>query len=216
MTDWQACQAPGSDRNRSGMLRFAAQAPVGAPALIALIQAQRFDSVTMNSEKTMAGRTSLTLTGGSMSVNEETGFVRRSATGVVKLDPDGKRGKLTLADDPEKGWYLDSIQLGPPIGPDRYQTLRADVLRVADPQKADDHIGRIEDGQIPRPFWNWFETPLDTLHEKELHSRLGKHHELAMVFTWIAGFLNILAIWDAIEGPAYGYGDEEVAQGAPA
>jgi hypothetical protein len=33
--------------------------------------------------------------------------------------------------------------------------------------------------------------------------------ELALVFTWIAGLLNILAVWDALEGPAYGYGDEE-------
>ena len=31
---------------------------------------------------------------------------------------------------------------------------------------------------------------------------------MAMVFTWIAGLLNILAIWDAVEGPAFGYGDE--------
>ncbi|MFT5091852.1 MAG: hypothetical protein ACI93T_000671, partial [Porticoccaceae bacterium] len=32
---------------------------------------------------------------------------------------------------------------------------------------------------------------------------------LALVYTWIAGLLNILAVWDALQGPAYGYGDEE-------
>ena len=29
------------------------------------------------------------------------------------------------------------------------------------------------------------------------------------MFTWIAGLLNLMAIWDAYDGPAYGYGDEE-------
>ena len=38
---------------------------------------------------------------------------------------------------------------------------------------------------------------------------MGKFFELAKIFTWIAGLLNILAVWDAFEGPAYGYGDEE-------
>jgi hypothetical protein len=30
-----------------------------------------------------------------------------------------------------------------------------------------------------------------------------------MTFTMIAGLLNILVILDAVEGPAYGYGDVE-------
>lgn len=36
----------------------------------------------------------------------------------------------------------------------------------------------------------------------------GKRYEIALLFTWVAGLLNLLAIWDAYEGPAYGYGDE--------
>jgi hypothetical protein len=43
----------------------------------------------------------------------------------------------------------------------------------------------------------------------ELHRKLGKFHELALTFTMIAGLLNILVILDVLEGPAYGYGDEE-------
>ena len=58
------------------------------------------------------------------------------------------------------------------------------------------------------PVWNWFAVPLDVEQERELHKNLGKFYELAMVFTWVAGLLNLLAIWDALEGPAYGYGDE--------
>jgi hypothetical protein len=32
---------------------------------------------------------------------------------------------------------------------------------------------------------------------------------MALVFTWVAGLLNLLAIWDAADGPAYAYGDEK-------
>ena len=41
-----------------------------------------------------------------------------------------------------------------------------------------------------------------------LHYELGKTYDLAMVYTWIAALLNVLVLWDAFEGPAYGYGDE--------
>jgi TM2 domain-containing membrane protein YozV len=66
-------------------------------------------------------------------------------------------------------------------------------------------------GRIPRSFVNSFQAPLEETSLQQLHGRLGKRMEIALVFTWIAGFLNILAIWDAFEGPAYGYGDEEPA-----
>lgn len=67
------------------------------------------------------------------------------------------------------------------------------------------------EGTIPRAFWDWFQVPLEEDALQHLHGRLGKLFELATVFTWIAGLLNLLAIWDAIEGPAYGYGDEQEA-----
>ncbi|MCH8829779.1 MAG: hypothetical protein IID45_09400 [Planctomycetes bacterium] len=64
-------------------------------------------------------------------------------------------------------------------------------------------------GTIPRSFTNWFEAPLDDNVLQNLNDDLGKHLEMALVFTWIAGLLNILAIWDAVQGPAYGFGDEK-------
>ncbi|HID21513.1 MAG TPA: hypothetical protein EYP14_03830 [Planctomycetaceae bacterium] len=69
-------------------------------------------------------------------------------------------------------------------------------------------VGYLE-GTIARPFWNWFEVPLEEPAKQDLHRRLGKFVELAQILTWIAGLLNLLAIWDALEGPAYGYGDEK-------
>jgi hypothetical protein len=68
--------------------------------------------------------------------------------------------------------------------------------------------GRIT-GVIPRNFVNYFAAPLTRRDKEDLNGRLGKYFELAKVFTWIAGLLNVLAVWDALGGPAYGYGDEE-------
>jgi hypothetical protein len=42
-----------------------------------------------------------------------------------------------------------------------------------------------------------------------LHPRLGKLVEIGTIYTTIAGLLNILAIYDAYEGPAYQDEDEE-------
>jgi hypothetical protein len=36
-----------------------------------------------------------------------------------------------------------------------------------------------------------------------LHPRLGKLVEIGTIYTTVAGLLNILAIYDAFEGPAY-------------
>lgn len=42
-----------------------------------------------------------------------------------------------------------------------------------------------------------------------LHPKLGKLVEVGWVYTVVAGLLNILAIYDAYEGPAYGEEDVE-------
>ncbi len=41
------------------------------------------------------------------------------------------------------------------------------------------------------------------------HKELGGRFELGVVYTMIAGLLNILAIYDAYEGPAYETEEEE-------
>ncbi len=70
-----------------------------------------------------------------------------------------------------------------------------------------ENTGRIE-GTIPRPLKDHFLAPLSDDAMKHLQGRLGKFYDLALVYTWIAGLLNVLAVWDALQGPAYGYGDE--------
>src|SRR5207248_8539988 len=44
-----------------------------------------------------------------------------------------------------------------------------------------------------------------------LQTRLGKLVEIGTIYTTVAGLLNILAIYDAYEGPAYAEADEEDA-----
>jgi hypothetical protein len=63
-------------------------------------------------------------------------------------------------------------------------------------------------GSIPRSLLESYGVAPDQNQLQEVTGRLGKIHELALVFTWIAGLLNVLAIWDCVQGPAYGFGDE--------
>jgi hypothetical protein len=44
-----------------------------------------------------------------------------------------------------------------------------------------------------------------------LHPRLGKLVEIGSMYTAVAGLLNVLAIYDAYEGPAYAHEDEPAA-----
>ena len=47
-----------------------------------------------------------------------------------------------------------------------------------------------------------------------LHARLGKLVEVGTVYTMVAGLLNVLAIYDAYDGPAYA--DDESSEPGPA
>jgi hypothetical protein len=47
-----------------------------------------------------------------------------------------------------------------------------------------------------------------------LHPRLGKLVEVGTIYTTVAGLLNVLAIYDAFEGPAYDALEDESAQPA--
>ena len=64
-------------------------------------------------------------------------------------------------------------------------------------------------GTVPRPLTDWYLAPRDRRAANRLHADRGTQMDLAVVFTMIAGLLNILAFWDAVEGPAYGRTDAE-------
>jgi hypothetical protein len=84
--------------------------------------------------------------------------------------------------------------------------------------------GRLE-GHVPRSFWNSYGAPLRDVRVNDFagdqtdldraHFELGSRFELGVVFTMIAGLLNILAIYDALEGPAYDDEEGEGESGGP-
>lgn len=107
---------------------------------------------------------------------------------------------------------LDNVTIAPLGGGAAEPQYAADRRRFSCHIEGDDeHYGSTNEieGTIPRSFANHFQVPLSDEALQHLNGTLGKRYELALVYTWIAGLLNLLAVWDAAAGPAYGYGDEE-------
>jgi hypothetical protein len=135
---------------------------------------------------------------GTVQLMPEPGEYGSETKGTFTGTLDGQPVELTLAG----GFYLD-----PPIGAGFHRILKCGV---ASDQKKSPGSGQKIDGWIPRSIMDGYGVPPDPDQLQELTGRLGKLHELALVFTWIAGLLNVLAIWDCVQGPAYGFGDEPI------
>ncbi len=144
---------------------------------------------------------------------------RRSVTGQFN-------GTVQLADESESGLpdgapvevsinYLESLE--PEIFPSPHREVRCQVKGQIKGPKGGDFSGDLR-GKVlnTRSLMNRYGAPLDAEGLELAHGDLGKYFEIALVYTWIAGLLNLLAVWDAFEGPAYGYGDEEPAHDNPA
>jgi TM2 domain. len=224
MAEWQAVQPPMKGAFRQGkvgsVLKFVAQAGVGTPALFGLIQRERFESPRNVPVTTLTKPMSVPFQGIAAIMTDE-GNKTGSVNGTMTLKPsDGQFGRATINGEfkgemdgkPVEFQLSDFVQIAPPIGAEKARPVSAGIQQVRNGRL--EEIGHLR-GAIPRSFWNWFEVPMDAMQEEDLHRRLGKYHELAMVFTWIAGLLNVLAIWDAVEGPAYGYGDEKQPEPEP-
>jgi hypothetical protein len=209
MSHWRAVQAPKMSevRTKIGLsLKFGAQLGVGLPGLYAMYQNVRVakpgNQVTRLKSPLDASYT------GSVRVYDAVGHSAvAKAEGQVHLDPPDTgtfKGTYQIKDEEprEVEWELSNVALGRKIAPGLERDLLATVRDGSD---------RVADlnGSIPRSFFDGFGAPGTDADEEDAHRRLGKFHELAAVLTWIAGLLNVLAIWDAFEGPAYGYGDEK-------
>ncbi|MBX3439787.1 MAG: hypothetical protein KF861_20015, partial [Planctomycetaceae bacterium] len=161
---------------------------------------------------------------GKIQVQDGDASMNGDVTGEIQLAPTVGRfndpvivGKLVgqLADGREVNVSLgEGVRLGPTLQNNPRRLVEADVVREGGDLPL--RIGHLS-GSIRRSFWNWFAVPLSHAEDQALHGQLGKYHELALVFTMIAGLLNILAVWDAVDGPAYGYGlDMEELDSDPA
>jgi len=215
MADWKAVyiHRPGNavPRGKSHTLQFLAQAGVGLPAVCALVQNKRYYSPENVESHTLSGPLEAAFRGewqpsdGSDDVDVE---------GTIELEPAEGRfgnsvsGRFVGMDDQGHNVEFElgeRLTLEEPVNASRSRDLDVAVVAVqADSTRV---VGELK-GEIPRPFQDWIVVPVSNAQESKLHRNLGKFHELAMVFTWVAGLLNILAVWDALEGPAYGYGDE--------
>ncbi|MCA9079331.1 MAG: hypothetical protein KDA58_02180 [Planctomycetaceae bacterium] len=218
MAEWKAVQPPGSwagapiDRGRT--LKFAAQASLGIPALTSLVQARRYYGSNQEQVRTLDGSLTTAFQGG-LEVTRESGLQAGPVVGTLSIEPSanqfggaGIRGRIQGTMDGTPVDYLigGSVALEAPLNSDTERGFSGQL--IVEEGGRDVPIGTIS-GSVPRSFSSHFMMPLTDQQEQNLHARLGKKHELAMVLTWIAGLLNILVIWDAIDGPAYGYGDEE-------
>jgi hypothetical protein len=215
MAEWKTIQAPPfhyRQKNRTLLaLKYAAQFGLGTPSLAALIQTRRYLSEDNKIPRTLPAPITAPFEGEFTTFPKDaTGRLETAVAGTITLSTvegalgetiggkfqgmtaDGKAIELTIK---------ESADLERPIAADRNRQVGGQALQT------DGTSGTLR-GTIPRPVTNWFGSPLDDGEEQRLEGRLGKWHELAVVLTWIAGLLNMLAIWDALEGPAYGYNDD--------
>lgn len=215
MADWKAVyiHRPGNapPRGKNHTLQFLAQAGVGLPAIGAVIQNRRYYSA--ENEVSHALKAPL--------MSQFRGDWRPSdgrddveVEGVIELEPAEGRfgnsvsGRFVGQDESGNDVQLElgeRVTLEEPVNASRSRDL--DVAVVETNGDSARVVGELV-GEVPRRFQDWVVVPVSSRQETKLHRELGKFHELAMMFTMVAGLLNILAVWDALEGPAYGYGDE--------
>ena len=190
---------------------YAAQVFVGLPAVPALIQEMRFrqddpsvtfldheissDFIGILVEETRRGETRIPLMGRlTASPTQEQGSRTIRGTLVIR-NAQGEEETLTLG---------GNIRLGRRVFGAAAREIACNVLTAGG-----DFQGQRIEGTVDRGFLNWFQAPPDTAELDRLHGSLSRQYDVACVFTWIAGLLNLMAIWDAAQGPAYGYGDEK-------
>jgi hypothetical protein len=214
LSEWKVMAAPFNERNERPpiiqVLKFGAQSGIGLPAVGAVVQRERAnddenDTVRLESPFEAEFVGNLIYRNDAESVDEE-------VTGKVTFEPaEGPFGRTLdghftrkTADGESIGIELNgSVSLGRPVDGDHRRSLTAQVT-----DENGNTLGDLR-GTVPRSVWNWLFVPLNKQQETDLHRTLGKHHELATLLSVVAGLLNILAIFDAYGGPAYGYGDEE-------
>ena len=102
-------------------------------------------------------------------------------------------------------------ELEPEVYPSPHRLMRADVTGTIKLNTPRNITSAEMEGQLlnVRSLFSWYGAPPDIAGLEMTQGELGKFFEIGQVYTWIAGLLNLLAIWDAVCGPAYGYGNPE-------
>jgi len=237
MADWSAVQPPDLRRplaNKTLLLKCAAQYGVGLTALQAINQGRRHLQAGNVPTKTIDAPLAADFEGvfladlfphigGIDSLMERMEWAQQHADQEWPLDR-GQPAQGRIALEPVKSdlgtpaiaatfvgtvdgkaaeLQLDYAALEEPL---RAQSRRRVYAVARDPRTAEPK--GILVASVPRSWWNYAAVPMSPREENQLHSRHGSFLEIWTVFTWIAGLLNMLVIWDACQGPAYAYGDE--------
>ncbi len=130
---------------------------------------------------------------------------------------DGTRKKIEGEVQKSGGW------LEAQVAPWRNRAIRSQFKARLDGK--DETITYRLEGSLPRAIWDFYEAPLQDQRSNELagessdldraHKELGGRFELGVLYTMIAGLLNILAMYDAYEGPAYEDEEDESKSDRP-
>ncbi len=229
LSEWTALSAGSPLSSSSRRWGYLAQAPIGVPAMYALVQQRRYaspDNVPqINLAKPISapfhGRVMLE-NGDSIEYFEVNGHIELQPAGsfvgpVVEGRFTGERMNLDPALQPipetaqpvefELSSAVGRFEIDRKIYADPERALKIPIVAEAQSGRPE-RIGILR-GTVPRSVGNWLAVPLEPERLSRLHFELGKTYDLALVYTWIAGLLNVLVLWDAFEGPAYGYGDEK-------
>lgn len=192
-------------------LGFAAQMGVGIGGIPALIQTKRANDAGKLPDNPSAERDRETGTypfDGQVVAFGGGGKPQTigAAVGTVEIHSltfngtvDGQQRTLRLS-------AINHAETEPAFGPTPRRQFVGALERTADQPP---HLSYTLQGTLARPFLSWYSMPPSAQTVQDLTGRLGKRYEMALVFTWVAGLLNLLAIWDCVEGPAYGFGDED-------
>lgn len=192
-------------------LGYYVQMFVGAPALPAVVQSWRYGSGN-NKPYEQTDPLIVTFEGHVLGTDPDHSQRNLAISGELTYDPvRDQRATGTVSGTTKDGEQV-SFQLNdsPILGRPVFGSPQQEILCEITP----DESGRPRQliGTTKRPFLNWFQAPRDNEELDRMHSRLNQKFDIACVFTWVAGLLNIMAIWDAYDGPAYGYGDEDDTQ----
>jgi hypothetical protein len=193
-------------------LSYAAQLGVGGCAVPALIQNRRAEQSTNRVQRQLTEPLNAEFIGRLTPAEQpDTGHL----VGTIQLEPaqgdygPEVRGTFTgqLDGQPVELKLGGRFELDKPIKAGFRRKLECGVAEAAPGVNV---AGRVMEGTIPRSLVDAYGSPPDPDQLQELNSRLGKLYELALVFSWIAGLLNVLVVWDCLCGPAYGFGDEHL------
>jgi hypothetical protein len=194
---------------RERSLGYYAQLFVGIPALPALVQSWRYGSAE-NSPAAVELPLDAPFEGNVLGNARNGGQHNMRVNGQLQLQAaqgQGVTGTLTGTSnngDAVSLAFTGRSILGKPVFGSPRRQIECEI--VSD----DSGLPGQLIGTIDRPFLDWFQAPRDNEELDRMHSLLSQKFDIACVFTWIAGLLNIMAVWDAFDGPAYGYGDEDV------